>query len=111
MGCRRLSARFTNTVGDANKVVRNAGHGNGLEAWRRLHNEYDPSSSVRRVAVLGLVQNPPKAKDIESLGKALEDWLERKRQYEDFTDANGDPRLPQTYRQSMRPACYFAFGG
>ena len=38
--------------------VRNAGEGNGLEAWRRLHGEHDPTSSMRRVAILQQVQNP-----------------------------------------------------
>ena len=36
------------TTGEANKVVRNSGT-DGLEAWRRIHNEYDPTSSMRRV--------------------------------------------------------------
>ena len=63
------------TVGAANKVVRNAGTGQGLEAWRRLHNEYDPTSAMRRVTILGMVQNPQKVEKIEDLGKALEDGL------------------------------------
>eukprot|EP00971_Amphidinium_carterae_P112545 2228820-Amphidinium_carterae.1 len=42
------------TTGDANRVVRNAGEGQGLEAWRRLTNEYDPTSSMRRVSILGM---------------------------------------------------------
>ena len=45
------------TTDAANWIVRNAGEGNGLEAWRRLHGEYDPTSSMRRVAVLQQVQN------------------------------------------------------
>ena len=76
------------TTGDANKVVRNSGT-DGLEAWRRLHAEYDPSSSMRRVAILGLVQNPPKCRTVDELGGALEQWLSRKRQYEEFTDKDG----------------------
>ena len=63
------------TTGDSNKIVRNAGSDAGLEAWRRLHNEYDPTSAMRRVTILGLVQNPPKCEKIENLGSALEDWL------------------------------------
>ena len=47
------------TTDAPNRIVRNAGEGNGLEAWRRLHGEYDPSSSMRRVAILQQVQNPP----------------------------------------------------
>ena len=66
------------TTGDANKVVRNWGSGNGLEAWRRLATEYDPMSSMRRVVILGQVQNPPKCDRIEDLGAALEDWLAKK---------------------------------
>ena len=79
------------TTGDANRVVRNAGEGQGLEAWRRLNNEYDPTSSMRRVTILGLVQNPPKCDKVENLGAALEEWLTRKRQYEEFTDKDGSP--------------------
>ena len=79
------------TTGDSNKIVRNAGSDAGLEAWRRLHNEYDPTSAMRRVTILGLVQNPPKCEKIENLGSALEDWLAKKRQYEEFTDQRGRP--------------------
>ena len=40
------------TTDAPNRIVRNFGEGNGLEAWRRLHSEYDPISSMRRVAIL-----------------------------------------------------------
>ena len=46
------------TTNAANRIVRNPGEGNGLETWRRLHSEYDPTSSMRRVAILQQVQNP-----------------------------------------------------
>ena len=36
------------TTDAANRTVRNSGEGNGLEASRRLHSEYDPTSSMRR---------------------------------------------------------------
>ena len=45
------------TSGDANSVVRNRGDIQGLEAWRGLHNEYDPASSMRKATILGDVQN------------------------------------------------------
>ena len=32
------------TTDRPNRIVRNSGEGNGLEAWRRLHSEYDPTS-------------------------------------------------------------------
>ena len=79
------------TTGEASKVVRNSGTDNGLEAWRRLAAEYDPMSSMRRVAILGQIQNPPKCDEVEELGAALEDWLAKKLRYEQFTDRNGNP--------------------
>ena len=60
-------------------TVRNAGEGNGLEAWRRLHSEYDSTSSMRRVAILQQVQNPPRCQRVEDLGYAL---ISKKLQYE-----------------------------
>ena len=62
-----------------------------MEGWRPLHSEYDPTSSMRRVAFLQLVQNPLRCQRVEDLGVALEDWLSKKRQYEMFTDRNGRP--------------------
>jgi len=79
------------TTGDANKIVRNSGSDAGLEAWRRLHCEYDPTSAMRRVTILGHVQEPPRCTKIEDLGPALEEWLTKKKQYEDFTDRHGNP--------------------
>ena len=79
------------TTDAVNRIVRNSREGNGLEAWRRLHSEYDPTSSMRRVAILQQVQNPPRCQRVEDLGTALEDWLSEKRQYEMFTDRNGRP--------------------
>ena len=58
------------TTDAANRIVRNSGEGNGLEAWRR----YDPISSMRRVAILQQLQNPSRCQRVEDLGTALEDW-------------------------------------
>ena len=62
-----------------------------MASWRGLHGEYDPTSSMRCVAILQQVQNPPRCQLVEDLGSALEDWLSKKRQYEMFTDRNGRP--------------------
>ena len=56
------------TTDAANRTVRNSGEGNVLEAWRRLHSEYDPTSSMRRVAILQQVHNPPRCQRVEDLG-------------------------------------------
>ena len=88
----KLYAYFVSFTTDAaNRLVRNSGEGSGLEAWRRLHSEYDPTSSMRREAIKKQVQNPPRCQRVEDLGTALEDWLSKKRQYEMFTDRNGRP--------------------
>ena len=88
----KLYAYFVSFTTDTlNSIVRNSGEGNGLEAWRRLHSEYDPISSMRRVAILQHVQNPPRCQRVEDLGSALEDWLSKKRRHEMFTDRNGRP--------------------
>ena len=79
------------TTAAANSIVRNSGEGNGLEAWRRLHSEYDPTSSMRRVAILQQVQNPPRCQRVEDLGSAPQDWLSKKRQYDMFTERDGRP--------------------
>ena len=68
------------TTDALNRTVRNSGEGNGLEAWRRLHGEYDPTSSMTRVAILQQVQNLPRCQRVEDLGSSLEDWLSKKRQ-------------------------------
>ena len=49
----KLYAYLVSCTTDApNRIVRNSGDGNGLEAWRRLHSEYDPISSMKRVPIL-----------------------------------------------------------
>ena len=78
----------TFTSGDAH-VFRNSGDSQGLEAWRRLHTEYAPTSSMRRVTIHGYVQNPTTCDRIEDLGFALEEWLAKKRQYEEFSNRDG----------------------
>ena len=88
----KLHAYLVSITTDAsNRIVRNSGEGNGLEAWRRLHSEHDPISSMRRVAILQQVQNPPRCQRVEDLGSALEEWLSKKRHYETFPDRNGLP--------------------
>ena len=67
------------TTDAPNRIVRNSAEGNVLEAWRRLHGEYDSTSSMRRVAILQQVRNPPRCQRVEDLGSALEDWLSKKR--------------------------------
>ena len=57
----------------------------------RLHNEYDPISSMRRVTIFGYVQNPPKCDKLEHPAGVLDEWLAKKRPYEEFSNRDGSP--------------------
>ena len=70
------------------------GDSQGVEAWSRLHNEYDSTSSMRRVTILGYVQNPNTCDRIEDFGIALENWPVKKRQYEDFSNLGQETEKP-----------------
>ena len=48
-----------------------------LEVWRRLHNEYDPTSSMRRVTILQQILNPSRCERIEDLGQELFSFCSR----------------------------------
>ena len=88
----KLYADFVSFTTDAaNRIVWNAGEGNGLEVWRRLYGEYGLTSSMRRVVVFEQVQNAPRCQRVKGLGAALEDWISKKCQSEMFTDRDGRP--------------------
>ena len=89
------------TTNASNQIVRNAGEGNGLEAWRRLHSEYDPTSSMRRVAILEHVQNPPRCQRVEDLGLALEDSLKET----SVRDVHGQERMALPLPGIRRQPC------
>ena len=68
--------------GEAFTLVRSAGRGAGLEAWRKLHRRYDPSTGGRRRALLRQVLTPQKCSKIEELSSSIELWEEAVRQFE-----------------------------
>ena len=53
------------TEDQAHKLVRNAGDGEGLEAWRKLSQEFDPITNMIRQNMLGLMQDPPRVEDVK----------------------------------------------
>ena len=64
-----------------------------------MHGEYDPTSSMRRVAIVQQIQNLLRCQCVEDLGSALEDWLSKKRQYEMFVRGQERTALPGIRRQ------------
>ena len=67
---------------EAFTLVRSAGKGKGLEAWRRLCKRFDPSTGGRRRALLRSVLNPNRCNKVEELSAAVENWEDQVRQYE-----------------------------
>ena len=78
--------------GEPFDIVLNAGQGNGLEAWRRLHKRFDPSTAGRHRNILGAIIRPPRQK-LENLSAALEAWEERVARYERKKDEKGNRRV------------------
>ena len=74
---------------EAFTIVRSAGKGRGLEAWRKLIKRYDPSTGGRRRAMLRAILNPSKCNKLEDLYVAIETWEEHVRQYEARKRADG----------------------
>ena len=87
---------------EAFTIIRAAGKGNGLEAWRRLCKRYDPSTGGRRRALLRSVLNPSRVNKIEELSAAVESWEEQVRQYENRRKPDGSrPTLDEDIRVAI----------
>ena len=78
---------------EAFTIVRSAGKGNGLEAWRKLIKRYDPTTGGRRRAMLRSILTPNKCGRIEDLYAALETWEEHVRQYESRKKQDGSRHI------------------
>ena len=78
---------------EAFTIVRSAGKGNGLEAWRKLVKRYDPTTGGRRRAMLRSILTPAKCGRIEDLYAALETWEEHVRQYESCKKQDGSRHI------------------
>ena len=87
---------------EAFTLVRSAGKGHGLEAWRRLCKRFDPSTGGRRRALLKGVLSPNRCGKIEELSAAVENWEEQVRQYENRRKADGTrPTLDEDIKISI----------
>ena len=87
---------------EAFALVRGAGKGKGLEAWRRLCKRYDPTTGGRRRALLRSVLNPNRCGKIEELSAAVENWEDQVRQYENRRKGDGTrPTLDEDIKISI----------
>eukprot|EP00438_Fugacium_kawagutii_P024647 Skav203984 [mRNA] locus=scaffold3369:57215:60998:- [translate_table: standard] len=92
---------------EAFTLVRSAGKGHGLEAWRRLCKRYDPSTGGTRRALLKSVLSPNKCSKVEEPSAAVENWEDQVRQYENRRKADGTrPTLDEDIKISiLEPIC------
>ena len=81
---------MTLTEGESFTLVTGSGSGEGLNAWRRLHKRWDPSTAGRAGGLLREILSPPdgraKISDLQSAVETLED---RMRRYCSRKDQNG----------------------
>lgn len=69
-------------------LVVGASAGKGLEAWRRLHRRYDPSTVGRSRGLLREILTPGKS-SVDSLRHNVEKFEEKVRRYTERRDVNG----------------------
>ena len=68
------------TKGEARSIVRKC-RPNGLEAWRKLTDRFDPPTVHHKAAMLTKLNNPVRVKKLVDIGKAVEEWEGLLRRY------------------------------
>ena len=71
------------TEGDALNCIRNVEKGHGVEAWRKLHAEYRPSSSTQAMGYMLKILTQPQATSSETATASLNQYEEHIRAYEE----------------------------
>lgn len=62
--------------GESESILNNAGDGNGLDAWRKLQQRFDPKSNARDLVDTQKIIRPPQCKSLNDVLPALEKWEE-----------------------------------
>ena len=73
------------TEDDAKTIVKNSEKASGLDAWRRLWNEYDPNNPVANFRMLRKITHPPTCTELSVLRGAIESWETRYKEYKERT--------------------------
>ncbi|CAK0864353.1 unnamed protein product, partial [Prorocentrum cordatum] len=98
----QLYAALISTTADgseSNDLVTGAPDGNGLEAWRKLHRRWDPTTGPRKRLILRSIISPPKC-NAEELGSALEKWIQQIGKYERRQGEDGLAELPEDIKMA-----------
>ena len=92
------------TENEAFDIVRNCGETSqaALEAWRKLHRRYDPSTVGRKTALLQAILHPHQCKNANDLPSTMERWEELVRRYERRKDLSGNRNtLPEDVKMGI----------
>ncbi|CAK0801268.1 unnamed protein product [Prorocentrum cordatum] len=98
----QLYAALISTTADgseSNDLVTGAPDGNGLEAWRKLHRRWDPTTGPRKRLILRSIISPPKC-NADELGSALEKWIQQIGRYERRQGEDGLAELPEDIKMA-----------
>ncbi|CAK0899207.1 unnamed protein product [Prorocentrum cordatum] len=98
----QLYAALISTTADgseSNDLVTGAPDGNGLEAWRKLHRRWDPTTGPRKRLILRSIISPPKC-SADELGSALEKWIQQIGRYERRQGEDGLAELPEDIKMA-----------
>ena len=71
------------TEGEALNCIRTVGKGNGVEAWRKLHAEYPPSTATQAMGYMTRILTHCAAKDVEHAMATSNVFEENVRCYEE----------------------------
>ena len=87
---------------EALTIVRNSAKGHGLDAWRRLCKEYEPTNDQANLRLLKKVLQP-KQQNLDTLRTAIETWEREYRLYCERTTEDLSDSVRRLTLQSMCP--------
>ena len=87
---------------EALTIVRNSNKGFGLDAWRRLCREYEPTTDQANLRLLKRVLQPPQ-QSIDNLRMAIETWEREYREYHERTLEDLSDSVLRLTLQAMCP--------
>ena len=54
---------------------------NGLDAWRRLNDRFDPPTVHHKAAMIIKLNNPARTKKLGDIGRSIEEWEDLLQRY------------------------------
>ena len=94
------------TSGPANKIVSKVHSANGVLAWKRLLDEYNPRTFAGALRIMNNILRPKSVKDVRDVDLAIENWEEQVQ----LLDKEYDEEIPKKLKLAillgmMPPEC------